>query len=339
MDDSQVPVTNASAVPEHGIAVVERLTGVSQHVLRAWERRYRVINPARAESGHRLYSDEDIERLRLVRVVAAGGRRVGQVIGLPLEQLRHLASRDASEAVTGQRPAQPAQSSRGASDHLNAALDAMSEMQPATTFNVLMRAAVALGPRSFIEGVAVPLLEIVGDGWEAGTIRPVKEHSLSNALRRVLTWVLDALPAPDDAPTVIFAMLPGQRHEFGALFAAVIAASRHWNVSYLGGDLPADDIIYAASVAAADVVAVSVIGAADPRAMRRDLADLRRALPASVPLVVGGHAAFNNARSLHSTGAVVLPDLSEWERWLDATSVTLAAQKSSGSIAGNSRQR
>lgn len=327
MNDSGPAPARISSTPEHGIAVVERRTGVSQHVLRAWERRYGVINPARGGTGQRLYSEDDVERLRLVRVVAAGGRRIGQIIGLPIEELLQLATRDAREAVTGQPATSSPVASRDPAEQLNACLDAVREMQAATTFNVLMRAAVALGPRAFIEGVAVPLLQMVGDGWAAGLIRPANEHSLSYALRRVLTWVLDALPAPAGAPTVIFATLPGQRHEFGAMFAAIIAASRQWTVSYLGGDLPLDDIAYAASVANADVVAVSVVGSLETKLLRRDLEQLRTALPAGVPLVVGGRNATTHTHALEKTGALILPDLGAWESWLDATAAALALRK------------
>ena len=79
--------TAPSMTPEHGIAVVERRTGISQHLLRAWERRYGVVEPERAAGGERLYSDADIERLRLVRLVSEAGRRVGQVAALSLDEL------------------------------------------------------------------------------------------------------------------------------------------------------------------------------------------------------------------------------------------------------------
>ncbi|MDQ6736881.1 MAG: MerR family transcriptional regulator [Gemmatimonadota bacterium] len=326
MRDKAGDEVRASGTPQHGIAVVERRTGVSQHVLRAWERRYGVITPARDSGGQRLYSEDDIERLRLVRAVADGGRRVSQVIGMPFDELRRLAQADAREAVTGQRVS-ATEAGRDSAEHLKACLDAVREMQPAATFNVLMRAAVALGPRRFIEGVAIPLLQIVGDGWEAGLLRPANEHSMSYALRRVLTWVLDALPASADAPTVIFGTLPEQRHEFGALFAAIIAASRHWNVAYLGGDLPVEDIAYASSVANADVVALSVIGVIPTDQLHEEIRELRAKLPAGIALVVGGHTAVTHSGSLRNAGAVVLPDLESWERWLDARASAISAKK------------
>ncbi|MDQ2891014.1 MAG: MerR family transcriptional regulator [Gemmatimonadota bacterium] len=333
MNDPEPTLPGASDRAEHPISVVERRTGVSQHVLRAWERRYGAVVPARDASGQRLYSDADIERLRLLRVVANGGRRVGKLMALSHEQLQQLALADARESVRGSprgSPPEPVSAGgRIATEQLDACIDAARGMQTGVLSSLLMRAAVALGPHAFIDGVAVPLLRLVGDSWEAGTLRPANEHSLSYALRGVLTWMLDALPAPAHAPTVIVALLPAQRHEFGALFAAIIAATRHWNVSYLGGDLPVADIGYAALVADASVVAVSASGATKPAALRGDLVELRAALPASITLVAGGSAAVTHTPSLRESGAVVLADLNEWKTWLDSKARLLASTTAS----------
>ncbi|MGI8509799.1 MAG: MerR family transcriptional regulator [Gemmatimonadaceae bacterium] len=336
MDNTDPSVEHPGTIPEHGIAVVEHRTGISQHLLRAWERRYGVVTPGRTEAGQRLYSDEDIERLRLVRIVTAAGRRVGQVTSLSLTDLRELARRDASESIPAERPEWPARG-RGAArtdvadpteltaaeEHLHACAEAVERLDGGATYTLLMRAAVALNPRGFIDGVAVPLLRRVGDDWENGTLPPTHEHVLSVALRRVLSWLVEVLPAPAGAPLVMFATLPDQRHEFGAMLAAAVAASKQWRVSYLGADLPVNDIAHAALLARADVVAVSVLGPIDLRVLRREVGELRAALPASVSLIAGGETATAHARALRSSGATVLPDLGAWDAWLE----TIAAER------------
>lgn len=327
MDNDHVPVPSSESIPEHTIAVVEHRTGISQHLLRAWERRYGVVTPVRTKTGLRLYSDADIERLRLVRVVTAAGRRVGRVTSLPLDELRELARRDASESIPAGRSERSVRG-RGAGrshttdatdadEHLRACFDAVERLDGGAAYTLLMRAAVALKPRGFIVGVAVPLLRRVGDEWENGALPATHEHVLSVALRRVLSWLVEVLPAPAEAPLVMFGTLPGQRHEFGAMLAAAVAASRQWRVLYLGADLPVTDIAHAALLARAAVVAVSVLGPVEMRVLRRELAELRSALPESVSLIVGGDTATTHARALRSSGATVLPDLDAWDAWLE----------------------
>lgn len=309
-------MTNPSTVSEHSIAVVEGRTGVSQDVLRAWERRYATVTPARSETGQRLYSDADIERIRLVRAAIMAGRRVSQVSSLSSEELLEITRRDASETAAPTYTAKPGAVPGDVDSHLRACLHAVERMNSTATHALLMRAAATLGVREFVDGVAVPLLRSVGASWEKGALRPTHEHVLSVALRRVLSWLLDALPASPEAPLVMFCTLPNQRHEFGAMLAAVVAASRQCRVSYLGPDLPPDDIAHAALQASADVVAVSMLEPVDFNSVRRGLEQLRSSLPHSVDLIAGGHAAIAHAHALATIGVTVLRDLDGWDSWL-----------------------
>ena len=68
--------------PQHSVRVVARRTGLTPDLLRAWERRYRVVEPTRSAGGQRNYSDADIERLQLLVKVTAAGRPIGHVAAL-----------------------------------------------------------------------------------------------------------------------------------------------------------------------------------------------------------------------------------------------------------------
>src|SRR5918999_1092269 len=77
----------------HPIGVVTRRTGLSPDLLRAWEKRYDVVKPARSGGGRRLYSDADIERLRLLYRATLAGRGIGQVATLSTPALAALVRR------------------------------------------------------------------------------------------------------------------------------------------------------------------------------------------------------------------------------------------------------
>jgi DNA-binding transcriptional MerR regulator/methylmalonyl-CoA mutase cobalamin-binding subunit len=317
-----------NSTPEHGIAVVERRTGISQHLLRAWERRYGVVEPGRDAGGERLYSDADIERLQLVRLVTEAGRRIGQVATLSLDELRTLAREDAL-AGTGVLP-RVTTSERADSEvhlHLEACRAAIIRLDGNGGHALLMRAAVALGPQRFVEGVVLPLLRWIGDEWETGGVRVMHEHGMSVAMRRVLSWLVEALPAPSTAPLVICATLPGHRHEFGAMLAGVQAALRQWRVLYLGPDLPTDEIAAGAVLTGADAVALSAVMVSDSAALSTALDALRSALPAPFPIVVGGAGAVRHARTVRGHGAELLPDLLAWDAWLTQRGQLLAEMR------------
>src|SRR6478672_11751863 len=81
---------SSSSTPRHPIGVVSRRTGLKQDLIRAWERRYCAVEPGRSETRRRFYSDDDIERLLLLRRVVSAGRAISQVAGLANEELQAL---------------------------------------------------------------------------------------------------------------------------------------------------------------------------------------------------------------------------------------------------------
>ena len=80
-----------STAPRYPIRVVARRVGMSEITLRAWERRYAAVEPARSDGGQRLFSDADIERLTLLRALTAGGMAISTLARLATSALRQMA--------------------------------------------------------------------------------------------------------------------------------------------------------------------------------------------------------------------------------------------------------
>ena len=68
--------------PRYRIGAVCRLTGISQHVLRVWEKRYGVVEPLRSETDRRLYRESDIHRLSLLKALVDRGQAIGSIADL-----------------------------------------------------------------------------------------------------------------------------------------------------------------------------------------------------------------------------------------------------------------
>lgn len=79
------PETSASG---YKIGTVSKLTGISPDTLRIWERRYEVVTPQRSPGGGRLYTTEDIARLKLIRRLVNMGDTIGVVAGLSHDELQ-----------------------------------------------------------------------------------------------------------------------------------------------------------------------------------------------------------------------------------------------------------
>ncbi len=299
-----------SSRKRHPIQVVARRTGLSADVLRAWEKRYSVVEPGRSEGGRRLYSDDDIERLRLLRRASRAGRRISQIATLGSKELAALVHEDErEEAVVG--PQALGDDAEAAEMHLKAALAAAERLDGRELERVLNRAMAVLSAQVLIEQVAAPLMRTVGERWSEGGVRPSHEHLTSALLLRVVGKVLEATESPSVAANLVVATPAGQRHEFGALFVAVIAAAEGWRVTYLGPNLPADDLAAAVRDTGAEAVAISLVFPEGDADLENELRELRLKLPPAVPILAGGAAAPTYRRVLDEIEAIELSDLGD----------------------------
>lgn len=78
------------------INVVEKETNISKYLLRMWERRYTFPRPERDTKGERVYSIEDVEKLKLIKKLMEGGYRPSKIIHRPLSDLKVLSKSFAS---------------------------------------------------------------------------------------------------------------------------------------------------------------------------------------------------------------------------------------------------
>ena len=302
-----MPGPDTFDTPRHPIGVVADRTRLSQDVLRVWERRYQAVEPQRGTSGQRLYSDADIERLRMLSIATQGGRSIGQVVRLAPDVLADLVAED--NAARGQ----PRAGELGASvegDFLVPAMDSVRALDGDGLEVVLRRAAALSGMPSFLEGVVVPLLHRIGDEWHAGRLSPAQEHLATATVERVLASSIRSLGPTIAGPKLILSTPVGERHEIGAILAAATAATAGWRVTYLGADLPFSDIADACIRMGADAVAMSVVYLTNRDATLAELLALRSRLPSGVPLLVGGAAVPALAAGLARPGIQVMVDLS-----------------------------
>ena len=311
-----MPTRTPLAAAAHPIQVVARRTGLSIDVIRAWERRYDVVTPIRSGSGRRLYSDADIERLRLLARATLTGRTIGQVAALPNASLAALdpdgsAARAEPDAARGPRtaPAAAADDSTPAAYHLDAALDAVERFDGMALDAALRRAMIALPSAGFLEDVVVPLWRRVGERTREGSLRAPHLHLALTTLRRTLHRIAEIAMTPVAAPDLVVSTPQGQPQELGALLVAATAGAEGWHVTYVGPGLPADEIAETATLARARAVAVSLGAFAGDRAIPRELRRLRELLPRAVSILVEGVAADAHGGVLREIGATVLHDL------------------------------
>jgi DNA-binding transcriptional MerR regulator/methylmalonyl-CoA mutase cobalamin-binding subunit len=299
---------------QYPIQLVARLTGLSAHVIRIWEQRYRAVEPHRTPTNRRLYSQRDIDRLNLLRDVTHAGHSIGQIAQLPTDKLGKLVAASSSlpaPAARGLAPAPPTGS------FLDECVAAIKSLDARALDDALKRGATALGAFGLLQRVVAPLAQTLGDLWRDGTFTAAHEHFASAALRVFLGNSTKPFGASDHAPVLIVATPAGQVHELGALLVGAAAANLGWQVTYLGASLPAAEIAGAARQRRARAVALSLVYPEDDPSLASELTRLRESLPAEVKLLAGGRAMPSYRDALEEIGALPIENLAQLGTTLD----------------------
>jgi DNA-binding transcriptional MerR regulator/methylmalonyl-CoA mutase cobalamin-binding subunit len=272
--------------PRHPIRVVAQRTGLSTATIRAWERRYGAVEPARSEGGQRLYSDHDLERLGLLHELTQAGRSIGLVAGLPEDEAKALLLED--RLSTSQ--ATPSGPASGPQQQVDQAYAKILAFDAQGLERLLWRSALSLGGTSFLDDLVGPLLERVGSGWVNGEIAPAQEHLGSEIIDQVLDRVIQQSRS-DHGPSLVVSTFPGERHGLGARLVSTAAVLRGWSVNFLGTELPVAEIAAAAAGVGAAGVAISMVARDRVAEAQSAIISLRGQLDPSVLLLVGGRAA------------------------------------------------
>ena len=290
----------------HAIRVVTRRTGLSAHVIRVWERRYGAVEPVRTPTNRRLYTDADIERLRLLHMATKAGHSIGRIATLPDERLAELIRQDSPKRLEAgeKQAAEPG-------DYVVAAMAAIERLDAAGLEAQLARAATDMSRNALMETVIDPLMDQIGTSWERGTLRIADEHMASAIVRAFLGSIHDLRRMATSGPGIVVTTPSGQVHEIGAMMVAIVAAAAGWRAVYLGPDLPADEISGAARRHGARVVALSIVFPfADPQ-LSRELSRLRAGLDDDVAIFVGGRASDSYAEPLREIGAHIVSGIGD----------------------------
>jgi DNA-binding transcriptional MerR regulator len=222
------------------IGSVARMTNILEATLRVWERRYGFPKAVRSSGGHRLYSQEDVYRLQWVKTRIDEGMPVSNAIralqsaedegrfaplqdGGALGSWRHDANtslefyqRQLYEALVGHQ------------------LDQVG---------LILGQAQALYPlEEIILQMIVPVLQRIGESWEAGETDVATEHLATNYLRYMLLVWMQVGPPPFAVNPVILACGPEELHEGGLLMLGVLLRRLRWPVRYLGQAVPLSNL-------------------------------------------------------------------------------------------------
>lgn len=249
------------------IGELSRRTGVAPELLRAWERRYSLLEPTRSGGGFRLYSDADLLRLRAMQSHLAAGLSAAEAAALALAE-----PASSTPALAGTALAD-----------LRAAFDRFDD---AAAHAVVDGALSGLTVDAVLTDLVLPYLAELGSRWERGEASVAQEHFASNVLRGRLLGLAKGWDR-GAGPRAVLACAPRELHDLPLIAFGLALRARGWRITYLGADTP---IATAAGTAGELPSDAFVVSATAPERFAACSAELE-SIADDLPLAIAGAGA------------------------------------------------
>jgi MerR family transcriptional regulator, light-induced transcriptional regulator len=268
---------NSSGYP---IRAVSKLTGISIDALRAWERRYQAVVPARTSRG-RLYNASQVRRLTLLHAATSAGHSIGQVSKLDDLEIQIL--------LAARNPVVSAPLDVAADRMVLRPVLAAIENYEYTAANTELGLLASLLPvPELVDRVVHPLLDLIGKRWHTGSISVAQEHMLSALLRNLLGGLVRLYHPRQPRVRILFATPAGELHEFGILCGAMLAVSSGIDAVYLGPNLPTPEIVAIANRLKPQALVLGVVAPSYIPDLDAAIPFIASQIPAATELWIGG---------------------------------------------------
>jgi DNA-binding transcriptional MerR regulator len=275
------------------IGELSRRVGVSDHVLRAWEARYGLLQPARSTGGYRLYSDADEIRIRRMQAYLDQGLSAAEAARAALHENVRRIDRDPHHPPGAE---QATSITAELATALRNALDAFDEPAAQAALDHLL-SDVSLA--TALRDVVIPYFTELGERWQRGEISVAQEHFATNIVRGRLSG-LGRGWGSGRGPRAVLACPPDEHHDIALLVFGIMLNRQGWRIDYLGTNTPIDELAHTVDTAATDLVVLAATTPGVLTPLRRRLA----ALSKHAPIALAGAGA--TPRFANAVGARVM---------------------------------
>jgi MerR family transcriptional regulator, light-induced transcriptional regulator len=278
------------------IGELSRRLGVSDHVLRAWESRYGLLQPGRSAGGFRLYSEADALRVRRMQAHLARGLSAAEaareVLGEDSGARGDSAGRIPGGPDQAAGPDDITSTASELSGALRRALDAFDEPAAQAVFDRLVS---DLSVPTMLREVVLPYLAELGERWTKGTSSIAQEHFASNVIRGRLAGLARGWGS-GHGPRAILACPPGELHDLALMIFGIVLNRTGWRIDYLGANTPLEELTRTVEANQPDLV---VLAATTPtfEALAAQITELARRAPLAL---AGADATPQLAAAVHA---------------------------------------
>jgi len=296
------------------IGELSKVTGITTHTLRMWEKRYGTPKAHRLPSGHRRYPKKDVPRLRAIAKALDSGYRASKVVTGTLEQLHSLMGLQPF-IEPGSRLSDPEASDLLVKESvIESWIKHVHEYDDDLLINSFHLKWGEVGGLNFILDYASPFLERIGNGWEEKELTISHEHFSTECLVGFLNEKWRQMNVRKNGPIVLITTLPGDPYNLGILMCAIVTSITRFKIVYLGITSPIDEIIRIAKNDNPRIIALSISHSMSTEFTEDCLFKIRGDVNEKSLLITGGKGSPCNV-----PGVTHLPDFKNYYDFLQNT--------------------
>ena len=217
-----------SLEPRYRINAVSDMTGLSAPNLRAWERRYGIPNPQRADNAYRLYSNRDVMILRKMKSLCDAGHAPSDAAKIALTEIESQKSLDFTPV--------------GFVETREMLIKATEEFNPARVEQILTQSLTLGSAWDIYYHIFEPALVHIGDLWENDPKYVAHEHMLAQAIKGSLSQLLKVIQPPNPRITILFACIAHEQHDMPLYALSILASHSGCLPIILGANTPPEAI-------------------------------------------------------------------------------------------------
>ena len=292
----------------YNIKAAAKILDMPKVTIRSWETRYNAITPARTESGHRLYSDQNLEDLKWLKIqVQENGIKISEAV----KQL-HASRKKFVKTAAEFSP--PPEGSSQYEKQIEELYNAGAEMD-SERFQYLLDLNFSMFHyRTVFFSILVPLMVRIGEEWENGTITVAHEHMLSHMVLQRFTQFFRVFPTSDTLPKALAFCPSGEHHQLGLLLFTLFLREQGYPVAYIGPDTPLEGLSELVVKQNFKLACISIGNERLLPATEKYIETLNAA-KSDLQFVIGGRGLghMENTANEYYLG----PAYEEWQNWLE----------------------
>lgn len=284
-------------------------SGLSAHVIRAWEKRYDIVNPDRTDTNRRFYTDEEIDKLKLLKKATESGHSIGSISNLSVEKLAELVLSEEKELIFRHKKLLPEKFDLKIKNLIDVFFQ-NAEIYDSNKLRFLIYEIEDEFSQSIIiEEIILPILYKIDEKKKTDEISKITERFIINEIEFYLQQIIHKIPDFENFPLLLTYAPVGGFQQIGSLISAAVAKMEKFRICNLGENLNSTEISFAVEKLNPTAISINLIFPFfNPVELKGELLALKNLISPKIKILLSGRAVWNYREEVIQIGGIFCGD-------------------------------